>query len=813
MEKQVSKKIFDILVSKDFNVETFTSTGKAVTDLAEVEMFSFNFENNGTDMGNVIILLNADKELVLFSTDAEDKQADAADKGAWQRFLKHMRMIAKRNMLGFKVQNINQVKYAMQSMASAKINEAYHGSTKTSYNNKKGKTRIIIKHNKKIGEDDKRYRHINSIFIENAAGERFKLPFTKLPGARAMARHVEEGGTPYDDFGSHITEMVEDIGTLSGFVRRSKMFEDDADTQAIAQTGRNHYQSLRKGLSQIAGKRGYHTFKENWTPAAHIEESDDDVSNLRGKFTKKSINQKVDNALPLLARLQKQLTKESTMKELSEFEEWANNIIGEEIVTELDMRTVKGTKQVEDFKGYEIHVRPLRAKQPGLSNVGQQKQMNKVFIAFAYDTATRKEVKEFKAKGSTRNGAVAALQEIISAADDKNHSAENITSQSTIDFNVMFTTHLLKGEEEIWTKIIDGPTLVIAGDEILALDDTSYLKQDGFSRSGIRNPKAGEGAAKLLGSPLKANAQSTVKKHGRYLIGDETSDNDGNRVFPLSLHSTVRSKEEKYTLNKPSLTIGTTDNKKTESIEEGSWAMPDSEDKIAALSDFMSVEQPVGVDAENATSALYDIVGDDSLFDALQELAENDPEADARIVLHSWIEDRYNARDGFTDQSDINVAEQMYHAVQSFDPFATQQTESTEGELQDRGGYETMEPMKWMKNKKKQSPKIQESSQGISALSPKLAHAILNDQIDLYDTLQGPSEFVSTNDYEIIQTAYNEASIDYGLHADDDHEEILDKIFNEIYDIFEDANNFEESIRESSDLTDLIKRTKYLLQS
>jgi hypothetical protein len=42
---------------------------------------------------------------------------------------------------------------------------------------------------------------------------------------------------------------------------------------------------------------------------------------------------------------------------------------------------------------------------------------------------------------------------------------------------------------------------------------------------------------------------------------------------------------------------------------------------------------PVGTDAMNATEQLYDVVGDDELFDRLAELAEKNPNADARPLV------------------------------------------------------------------------------------------------------------------------------------------------------------------------------------
>lgn len=74
-------------------------------------------------------------------------------------------------------------------------------------------------------------------------------------------------------------------------------------------------------------------------------------------------------------------------------------------------------------------------------------------------------------------------------------------------------------------------------------------------------------------------------------------------------------------------------------VTEGTWAMPDTPEKVQALKAFMSKEQPLGPDAMNATSALYNIIGDDDLFDRLAELARFDPDADARIVVKDWIQD------------------------------------------------------------------------------------------------------------------------------------------------------------------------------
>ena len=70
-------------------------------------------------------------------------------------------------------------------------------------------------------------------------------------------------------------------------------------------------------------------------------------------------------------------------------------------------------------------------------------------------------------------------------------------------------------------------------------------------------------------------------------------------------------------------------------VTEGTWSTPDTPEAKKKLEQLMSQELPVGPDAANAIEQLYDIFGDDDLFDRLQALAERDPDADARFEIHS----------------------------------------------------------------------------------------------------------------------------------------------------------------------------------
>jgi len=305
-----AEKLYNILGTKFDNtdIKTLTSTGKETREMEEIKMFSFDFLMDGKNYGPVVILISAEDNLEVYYGDNTSRSLERNAKKKWENLIEHLSTFARGNRLGFSLKHTTDLKYDLSNIADItesfkNIFESYYGTSKTSYN-KQGKAKIIIKHSRKLGEEEKRFRNISQLFIENADGERFKLPFKKLAGARAMARHVQEGGNPYDLFGVHICEMVKDINTLGGFVRRSKMFEADEETSGLVETGRTHYASLRKGLKQIAGKRGYHTFKESWKPE-EITALDEDTDAIRSKFLDRKINSKIEEAIPLLARLQK----------------------------------------------------------------------------------------------------------------------------------------------------------------------------------------------------------------------------------------------------------------------------------------------------------------------------------------------------------------------------------------------------------------------------------------------------------------------------------------------------------------------------
>jgi hypothetical protein len=320
-----AQQLFDLLVTKNFDPELLNSAGMPSENPAETEVFSFDWTSeSGNDYGTVVIMLGDDSNLDVYFGDNLGRSMEAGDKQEWFSFLEQLKNFATRNMLGFGTKNLNRLRYSMQSQAAVKesIFESWTGTRTTSWNGRPQEARLMIKHNRPLGETDARFRYVESLFIETAEGERYKLPFTKLSGGRAMVEHIRNGGRPYDARGLHITEMVTELNVLSRFRRSNhgKIFE--GDTAQLVEDTNAYYEGLQRTLKSLSGNRGYTTYFESWNPAV-ITEEEAVVEGLKHLFVTQSIDQRVEDALPLLAKIQQQ---GQAMKEANIFEAWAEQL-------------------------------------------------------------------------------------------------------------------------------------------------------------------------------------------------------------------------------------------------------------------------------------------------------------------------------------------------------------------------------------------------------------------------------------------------------------------------------------------------------
>jgi hypothetical protein len=319
-----SQQIYDLLVSRDFDPSALDLMGKSAESPGEADLFSFEYKTSNKNYGTVVILIDSDSNMEVYFGDNLGKTMEAEDRKDWYDFLYMIRMLAKRNMLTFSLNNLNKLKYNMKSIAAmteGTLLEGYYGTSKTSYSDQPKKTKLVIKHSRPLGEGEQRFRNVETLFVETDEGERFKLPFTNLTGGKAMARHVAEGGKPYDAFGQHIAEMMSELATLSRFNRatRNKTYVEDA--QALAEQAVEHYRDLKRKAKRMISRRGYHEELENFDPIT-VTELDETVDAVRETFVQQSLDPRVEDALPILARI-----KDTNMKEVDEFASWADEIV------------------------------------------------------------------------------------------------------------------------------------------------------------------------------------------------------------------------------------------------------------------------------------------------------------------------------------------------------------------------------------------------------------------------------------------------------------------------------------------------------
>jgi hypothetical protein len=194
-----------------------------------------------------------------------------------------------------------------------------YGSKKSSYQNIGDQAKIIVRHKKTVDENlqGSRSRNISKIFIESN-GVRYLLPFNGVLGARAMARHINEGGAFDDEIATHISETMTQLGQLKSFITYSRknhlVTEDNKD---IVATVVESYQDMRRQLNQMCSRSGYNTFAEGFSPD-NSEITEDGLDELRDKFTVKTTEASAMEALPLINKLQFR-KKDNQLKELRAF--------------------------------------------------------------------------------------------------------------------------------------------------------------------------------------------------------------------------------------------------------------------------------------------------------------------------------------------------------------------------------------------------------------------------------------------------------------------------------------------------------------
>ena len=334
IKPKTSQDLFNKIRSKFANIQLGDSAGNVTADPKSAVFFDFEFSENSDNFGRVSISIADGESMKVFYNQGLVEKIDDTARANWYNFLKELKDFAVEHQISFDVRDITKSSLTQQDfknladvnqtvntddnmseelnritkLAGIPVAESLRGTKKSSYENL-DKTRLIIRHAKPVDESvpGARSRQINSLYIENSQGERFKYPMKHLAGARAMARHVANGGVPHDDFGQHIIKMSEQIAQLNSFARyASNKDQLNNSVGDIIEKSQLKLENMRNYVKNLSKQTHYMKAKESFQPATIAELDDATRNSLREKFTLKHLDDKVESALPLIHSIMKE---------------------------------------------------------------------------------------------------------------------------------------------------------------------------------------------------------------------------------------------------------------------------------------------------------------------------------------------------------------------------------------------------------------------------------------------------------------------------------------------------------------------------
>jgi hypothetical protein len=443
----ISQDLFDKVRSRYSNLEMGDEAGNVTSDPRQARFFDFDFTMEGNNLGRVSISINERGTLKLFYGQGILEGHDPITQEIWFKFLREMRMFAKRRLLRFDTRDItksNLDKTDFKYLASTGTKEDTMSESKmfggkfSSYLPLE-RTRLIIRHKKDRPVDETipgaRTRNIECMYVENADGERFKYPFIHLAGAKAMQRHVANGGRPHDECGQAIIIMSEEIAQLNAFKRHVGK-HDSMQTEAneIMERAQAKLENLRHKINCLSKQRHYEDWKESFSPHRDEEMVMDQATmeTYKHKFTVNNFNEELAQYFPLIHRIMQETGEvnldeyvgeaqeekcdecgmweskcecdhEKEVKEFAEFTEWADSIVEDHLPDDVianlkdllnsDAKTgLDGTNAIQSLQGIGIQDDELEGMIKSAGPDGDLKTIIAMWLNSKGDTDAIKEL-------------------------------------------------------------------------------------------------------------------------------------------------------------------------------------------------------------------------------------------------------------------------------------------------------------------------------------------------------------------------------------------------------------------------------------
>jgi len=316
--ERVAEKIFSIIKGHGHTLSMYKEDGMDTTDAAEARRFF-------VAKPNYMITLDEETNTIKINKNSSLELEDL------ESIMKQMKNLARENMLNTQVKVFGkeitpkdfayQAKKFKDANMESITNEAslsrMSGSKKTSYQTLES-VKMIVRHRKAVDEDVRgsRSRQIKAIFLEQA-GERFRFPHNCLPCARAMARHMYEGGNMQDTIGEYIVESSANLIKLNEFVRyaRTNKLMNEAN-EDVVKTVKENIATIRGEFKGLTGAKSYARVSEAIAAREASVLEEDDTTDLQDMFTVRKFDEKISGTLPLVRRLmnEKQIWRDALVE-------------------------------------------------------------------------------------------------------------------------------------------------------------------------------------------------------------------------------------------------------------------------------------------------------------------------------------------------------------------------------------------------------------------------------------------------------------------------------------------------------------------
>lgn len=284
-------------------------------DIPKARFFEFEYTEDGEPLGTIAITLDTDDGIVVqVSGDLVNDDDNTTHHNAY-KFIRSFRQFAKDRLLNFDVQNIgksNMDKRDYEFQAKRKeepvmpqepvMESKMYGNARMSYQDL-GEARLVVKHTQPVNFDlaAGRTMHIDSIYIENAQGERFRYPYKHLNGARALAEHIKAGGNPYDSIGKHICNLSEELASLrkfKGYVSRQEQISEAMGN--VTDRVIERIEEIKETIQKLQRPAYYEAFVEAFEEQEEQMIPEAVANDLIDRLTIRTFNEELKSVFPYI---------------------------------------------------------------------------------------------------------------------------------------------------------------------------------------------------------------------------------------------------------------------------------------------------------------------------------------------------------------------------------------------------------------------------------------------------------------------------------------------------------------------------------